>query len=187
MTVLRRVGDLTAAPALRDLRAAERRILSAIRRQPDQSRAQLAKRLGLSPALMSGTVNAFLEEGWITERRVRRPARRGQPALHLRVEERMIAGLGLSLSTGGIAASSVDLTGRVLRTTHHATDAQDLARGIDVARQAISELLTTARSFAGITIWVPAMIRASGEIMEVTPSQKAVDFAAYRAALERPL
>jgi predicted NBD/HSP70 family sugar kinase len=73
----------------------------------------------------------------------------------------------------------------VLRTTHHATDAQDLARGIDVARQAISELLTTARSFAGITIWVPAMITASGEIMEVTPSQKGVDYTAYRAALER--
>jgi predicted NBD/HSP70 family sugar kinase len=184
MTVMRRVGDLTAAPALRDLRAAERRILSAIRRQPDQSRAQLAKRLGLSPALMSGTVTAFLEEGWITERRVRSPLRRGQPALHLRVREGSIAGLGVSLSTGGIAVSSVDLTGRVLRTTHHTTNAQDLGVGIDVAARAISDSLGSARCFAGITIWVPAMIRASGEIVEVTPTQKAVDYAAYRAALE---
>ena len=185
MTVLRRVGEPLDMPKLRKLRPAERRILNAIRRKPNQSRAKLAKELGLSPALLSGTVTTFLEDGWITEQRVHRPARRGQPALHLRVEERMIAGLGLSLSTGGIAASSVDLTGRVLQTTHHATDAQDLERGIDVARQAVCDLLTTAQSFAGITIWVPAMIAASGEIMEITPSQKGVDYSAYRAALER--
>lgn len=184
MTVLRRVGDPPGATALRTLRPAERRILNAIRHRPDQSRALLAKELCLSPALLSGTVSTFLEEGWITERRVRTPARRGQPALHLRIEERIIAGLGLSLSTGGIAASSVDLTGRVLQKAHHATNAQDLARGIEVARQAISDLLGSAQCFAGITIWVPAMIGATGEIMEVTPSQKQVDYAAYRSALE---
>lgn len=133
---------------------------------------------------MSGTVNTFLEEGWITEQRVRRSARRGQPALHLRAKERVIAGLGLSLSTGGIAASSVDLTGRVLQTNRHAADASDLARGTRIAEMAISDLLASARGFAGITIWIPAMIGTSGEIMEVTPSQTGVDYAAYRSMLE---
>jgi hypothetical protein len=168
---------------LRPLRPAERRVLGAIRREPGQSRAVLAKRLGLSPALMSGTVTTFLEEGWVAERRLRRPARRGQPALQLRVEEGSIAGLGISLSTGGIAAASVDLTGRILRTSHHATNAQNLTRGLEVAGDAITALLDSARSFAGITIWVPAMIGASGEIMEVTPSQRGVDFTTYRDAL----
>jgi predicted NBD/HSP70 family sugar kinase len=184
MTVLRRVGDRADARPLRSLRPAERRILNAIRQEPDQSRAMLAKRLGLSPALLSGTVSTFLDEGWITERRLRAPSRRGQPALLLRIEERTIAGLGISLSTGGIAASCVDLSGRVLRTTRHATNAQDLAGGVPVAEHAISDLLDSADSFAGITIWVPAMIAASGEIVEVTPSQRGVDFNAYRSALQ---
>jgi hypothetical protein len=133
MTVLRRVHDPADVPALRNLRPRGTQDPERDPAQTGPEPGQLARDLGLSPALLSGTVTTFLEDGWITEHRVRRPARRGQPALHLRVEERMIAGLGLSLSTGGIAASSVDLTGRVLRTTHHATDAQDLARGIDVA------------------------------------------------------
>jgi len=155
----------------------------AIKRQPDCSRASLAKHLGLSPALLSGAVNAFIDSGWVTERRAAASVGRGQPALLLRLREGAIAGIGVSLSTDGLAVSSVDLTGQTLASCRYETGAQDFDEALPQIQNAITELLGTAQHIAGITIWAPAMIGASGEILDLTPTQRTVDYRAYQQAL----
>ncbi|MEO1677305.1 MAG: ROK family transcriptional regulator [Pseudomonadota bacterium] len=184
MTVAQTLGEVAKPRRLREMRDTERVILEAIRRQPDQSRAQLAARLDLSPALLSATVGAFLREGWITEQRVREPARRGQPALHLRLRPGAIAGIGVSLSTGGIRAAAMDLGGRVIQTVKDPIGAQDFEAGLISVEAALAHLFPAADCFAGITFWVPALINRQGEIEEVTPSQRGVDFMRYKRALE---
>ena len=184
MTSTRTLGDHDHPTALRPLRPAERAVLDALRRRPGQSRAMLAADLGLSPASMSAVVGRFLSDGWITEKRVHRPARRGQPALHLRLRDGALAGLGLSLSTGGIRAASVDASGRILDLVESPVGADDAARGLAEAREAVDHLTASAEGFAGIGIWAPAMIGREGQILEVTPTQSGVDYAAFARMLE---
>ncbi len=184
MTVSQSLDDVSTATPLRPMRDTEREILEAIRRRPDQSRADLAQRLDYSRALMTQSVATFLEEGWITEKRERIPSRRGQPALRLKVRKGAIGGLGLSLSTGGIRGAVVDLSGVILGTAQSSINAQDMDAGSTAAVGIIEGLLRHADCFAGITIWVPAMISQTGEIEEVTPTQSGVDFHGYKAVLE---
>lgn len=177
-------GDRSAAPLLRPLKPSERAILEAIRREPGQSRAELAARLGVSPALMSGTVGRFLEEGWISEERHRTPAQRGQPALRTQVRKGAIAGLGVSLSTGGIEVAAMDLGGTLLGSVSLPLGAQDFDAGAPLLVRAVERLLPRAGCWAGITIWTPAMITEAGEITEVTPSQRGVRFQRYKTMLQ---
>jgi len=156
----------------------------AIKRQPECSRASLAKQLGLSPALMSGAVTAFLENGWVSERRDGTRVGRGQPALLLRLRAGAIAGIGVSLSTGGIVVSSVDLCGDTLASHSLGTDAQDFKQALPKIEDAMAALLDTAHHIAGITIWAPAMLNTSGDIIDLTPTQRSVDYLAYRQALK---
>lgn len=184
MTAMRILGDRPAPHRMRPLRETERAILEAIRRQPGQSRAQLAAGLRLSPALMSGTIATFLDEGWITEERQRRPTGRGQPALHLRLRPGAIGGLGVSLSSGGIQVAAMDLTGMAIGTIIEPIGAQDFDAALPALLAAVEELLHGAGCWAGITIWIPALLNTAGEIEEVTPSQRGVDFLRYKAELE---
>ncbi|MEL6169966.1 MAG: ROK family transcriptional regulator [Pseudomonadota bacterium] len=184
MTHPQTLDDVSVPKRLRQMRDTEREILEAIRRRPGQSRAELAQRLDYSRALLTQSVSSFLEEGWITEKREHVPSRRGQPSLRLKVRERAIAGLGLSLSTGGIRGAVVDLGGKILQTAENGINAQDLQVGSAAAVSIIRDLLSHADCFAGITIWAPAMISESGEIEEVTPTQSGVDFSGYKKILE---
>ncbi len=181
---MRNIGDSAPARLLRPLKPNERAILEAIRRKPGQSRAELAARLRLSPALLSGTVGRFLEDGWIREKRHRAPAQRGQPALRTQLQPGVIAGLGVSLSTGGIEAAAMDLSGGLLGAVSDRTGAQDIGAGAPVLAEAVEQLLPRARCWAGLTIWTPALINAAGKIEEVTPSQRGVNFLRYKAMLE---
>lgn len=184
MTFAQNLHDVSAPKPLRPMRETERQILEAIRRRPGQSRAELAQRLEYSRALMTQSVTVFLDEGWITEKREHVPSRRGQPALRLSIRERAIAGLGLSLSTGGIRGAAVDLSGTLLGTAESGISALDWEAGSAAAVGLVQSLLPHADCFAGVTIWAPAMINKSGEIEEVTPSQSGVDFMAYSQLLE---
>ena len=178
--------DETIPAALRVLKPAEQAILGEIQRQPNQSRAQIAKKLALSPALLSKTIGTFLTENWITEERVAQPTGRGQPALKLRVRPRAMAGVGLSLTTNGVVAATVGADGETLRLRRDATPAthrSGVARTVELVR----DMMASAERYCGVTIKVPGVIAADGTITEVTPTQSAIDFEYVRDRLQDAL
>ena len=85
---------------MRELNQNERRILDEIRRNPGLSRADVATRLGLSPALLTRFVTRFVGNGVLCEERETHMTRRGQPALKLSVCKGTVAGLGLGFDVG---------------------------------------------------------------------------------------
>lgn len=173
----------TMPKRLRALRHSEQLILGEVIRLPNQSRAQIAKTLALSPALLSKTIGAFVTEGLIAEKRVAQPSGRGQPALKLRVRSRAAAGLGLSLTTNGIVGATVGIDGATLQVLRDPTPASEPG-GLSCAARLVSQLLATADQFASITIQVPGIIDPDGSIVEVTPTQRVIDFPAFRKHLE---
>ena len=172
----------TTPKRLRPLKRSEQLILGEVIRLPNQSRADIAKTLALSPALLSKTIGTFVTEGWITEKRVAQPSGRGQPALKLRVRSRAAAGIGLSVTTNGIGASTVGLDGATLQSLRDPTPAF-APEAPDCAVRLVEQMLGTADQFAKITIQVPGIINTDGTIEEVTPSQRAIDFPEFRRRL----
>ena len=175
--------DETMPKRLRPLKPSEQLILGEVVRLPNQSRAQIAKSLDFSPALLSKTIGTFVTERLISEERVAQPSGRGQPALKLRARSRAAAGIGLSLTTNGIVGATIGIDGATLQVLHDQTPAFEpdaRARTCRLVRQ----LLTTADQFADITIKVPGIIDPDGTIVEVTPTQSIIDFSAFSRHLE---
>ena len=175
--------DETMPTRLRPLRRSEQLILGEVIRLPNQSRAQIAKTLDLSPALLSKTIGAFVTEGLIIEKRVAQPSGRGQPALKLRVRARSVAGIGLSLTTNGIVGATVGIDGATLQVLCDPTAASE-PDAFSRTSCLVNRLLNSADRFANITIQVPGIIAPDGTVVEVTPSQRAIDFPAFRRHLE---
>ena len=133
---------------MRKLNQNERRILDKIRRSPGLSRAEVATSLGLSPALLTRFVTRFLGNGVLCEERETSKTRRGQPALKLSVCPEAVAALGLSMSTEGLYAAALDLTGEVFgveRRERTWTDTQD---AVSVALDALIPLIEVATTWS---------------------------------------
>ena len=166
------------------LTVAERAILDLVRREPDLSRAEIAARLVLSPAMLSKAVTRFCALGLMTERREARPRLgRGQPALRLRVRPDAVVSLGVSLSTSGLSAAAVDLTGGILdvrRCACPATGFEDAREALGASLDALLRAHGGRERLAGIGFWLPALLDRSGAIQEVTPSQRGIDFNRFR-------
>ncbi len=172
---------------MKKLNQNERRILDEIRRNPGISRADVASRLKLSPALLTRLVSRFLDKGILREVRETQITRPGQPALKLSVCARAVAGLGLSMSTEGLFAAALDLTGEVIGIERKEKTWQDIDDAVEAAFIALKPLLQTAKYLAGVTIWVPAVSSPGGGIAEYAPSQRDLDYEALCTGLNKKL
>lgn len=169
--------------ALGGLTGAQRAIIMLVTRKPGLSRAEIAVDLGLSPALLSKAVNGFLDAGLMMEAR-ERPRGRGQPALRLEIAPGAVSAIGVSVSTDGVTVATSDLAGDVLSVERFAVNGADfdaahvgLSHGIERARRHTARL-------AGIGIWIPALMDTQDRIVEITPSQRAIDFDGFRRRLQ---
>ena len=169
---------------MKQLSLTERRILDQIRRQPGVSRADVAQQLGLSPALLTKVATRFVGDGVLSEKRQRNQTQRGQPALKLSVRNRSVVGLGLSLSTDGVCGAAQDLTGETVAVRRHSFDWDDPASAVQAAEAVLRAIPVWDAHIAGITIWAPGLPDASGELVEVTPSQNALDYSRLRRDLQ---
>ncbi len=172
---------------MRALNHNERRILDEIRRNPENSRADIATKLQLSPALLTRFVSRFLGNGVVREVRETYNTRRGQPALKLSVCPGAVAGLGLSMSTEGLFAASLDLTGEIKGIERREKNWEDIDDAVELAFNALAPLISTAEHIVGLSIWVPAVASPGGGIAEFTPSQRALDYEELCAGLAKRL
>ena len=171
--------------ALADLTLSERAILSLIRRHPGASRAGIAAQLNLSPAMLTKAIATFQVAGLVAEERDSAPRGRGQPVRHLHLRPKQVAGLGVSLSTRGITVAAQDLDGTPLAHRSLPVPATDTRAALAATTAALEEMRGLTRSVAGIGLWLPALQDLSGAVVEVTPSQRGIDHAAFCDHLSR--
>jgi predicted NBD/HSP70 family sugar kinase len=185
MNAGRRVSDVhDSAAAFPALTPAERSIFDLVRREPGLSRTEIARRLSLSPAMLTKTVTQFCRLGLMSEERDSRPRLgRGQPALRLAVPPHAAAGIGISLSTAELKTAAVDLSGTVRSVRRHSIAATAFDKAASALTKDVQALIDDCERVTGIAISVPALLGASGEIVDVTPSQRGIDFEAFRRVL----
>lgn len=168
-------------PALA-LTPTERRILEWIRAHPGQSRADIARIVKVSKAMLSKAVGRFLDHGLVTERREDAPAQgRGQPALLLKTVPNAVIGIGVELTTRGLDVAALNLDCGVL-VRDVAPPPADFDRPVVIAdvEAAIDRVLAKAGGrrtmIAGIGIAVPGILDRQGRISELTPTQRHIPF-----------
>jgi len=125
------------------------------------SRADLARRTGLSRATVSDIVNGFLLAGAVTESEVA-PSNGGRPPIRLRFEDGWRHLVGVELGASHISGVRTDLRGHVLAAFHEAapvaTDPEATLAALDAG---IAGLLAAVPSVPvlGIGIGVPSPVR----------------------------
>lgn len=129
------------------------------------SRASLATRTGLTRAGVSTLTDELIRAGLLVELGRDRPGRVGRPGSALGLAETGLCGLGAEVGVDRIAASAMDLRGRV-RIRREAPSANRasapgavLARLREMADAVAAEAVRCGLRPAGLAVAVPALVR----------------------------
>jgi len=98
-------------------------LLNLIWREPQPSRADLARLSGLSRSTVSGIVTELISTGLVLESHVA-PSNGGRPPIALRTADERFHLLGVELGASHITAVRTDLRGRIIETAHAHHDVQ---------------------------------------------------------------
>lgn len=136
-------------------------VLNLVRDDSTLSRADIARKTGLSPAAVTGIVEHLLREGLVSEGPVALTGAVGRPPMHLSFNPEARLALGIALDVGVMCAALVDLGG-----TTQAIFRAEVARGADpdavldgaaaLARQALGD--APADRVIGAGMAVPGMV-----------------------------
>jgi glucokinase-like ROK family protein len=151
------------------------------------SRADLARRFGLSRATVSDIVGSFVELGVVTESQIA-PAGGGRPPLRLQFQDGWRHVIGVELGASHVSGVRADLRGRVLARFDAAPDVDGDPTGtlaqVDAGiRQLLSSDLDTP--VIGLGVGVPSPVRRSegGRLAtRLFPRWAGVDVAAHLRA-----
>ena len=152
----------------------ERRLLGALRIAGPLSRAELARRLSLTRASVTGMVDDLFARGFVVEDAAaladgRRDA--GRPGIALRLAPGGAYFLGVEIGVGIIRLALIDLTGRPVETESHAVAA-------DIAPEAVIGLLRSRVAafrahpaygprLSGIGVTVPGLVSRTGHVVNL--------------------
>lgn len=167
----------------------ERRILEWIRSHPGHSRADIARIVKVSKAMLSKAVSRFLDHGLVTERREAGLAQgRGQPALLLKIVPDAVVGIGIELTSRSLDVAVLNLDCAILaREVGPPPFDVSLAPLLDQIDGAIGRVLAQSgckdAMIAGIGLAIPGILDRAGNISELTPTQRHIPFKALRDGL----
>lgn len=137
------------------------------------SRAEIARRTGLSRAAVSSLVGELIEQDLLRELGQGESAG-GKPPTLLALNERARDIVAIDLGNQPFQAALVDLSGRI-RARTKAPDATDDATGseaVDVAIDMIDELVDTATApVLGIGVGAPGVVATDGWVLEASNLQ----------------
>lgn len=148
------------------------RVLRSLRDDGPASRAQLAQRTGLAKATVSAIVTDLVATGAVRDDDpVAGAGRTGRPGRPVSLDGSHVVGLGLEVNVDYVAATALDLAGRVHLSTEvplapsEAADAADAALH-RLARDSIATLEAQGRRVLGVTLAVPGQVdRVSGSVL----------------------
>ena len=150
--------------------------LESLLRDGAGSRAELARRIGVTKATASALVSDLADRGLVTEDEAAPDGRAGRPAALVRAASWSVGGLGLQIEVDRVVACLVDLTGEVrIRCSARADNrrskpARVLARVEEVALQALAEAAASDLRCAGAALAVPGLVDPGTRELFVAPN-----------------
>lgn len=154
----------------------EKKILFEIKHKKQLSRANLVQNLGLSKAMLTITINEFINKNLVTEAREKpKKNKKGQPALRLTFNPSAYNFVGINVSSGGIASAVCDLDGNEIWLS----PMEELETDIDklkyqVKKKIENALMNTNAPCNHIGFFVPGFVSSDQEILEITPFQESI-------------
>ncbi|WP_406858968.1 ROK family transcriptional regulator [Streptomyces sp. HUAS MG47] len=158
-------------------------VLGDVRASGRASRADVARRTGLTRPTVSSLVGELLDRGLVRETELRQDGTVGRPGRQLELDGRRVAALGLEVNSRYLAACSVDLAGRTVQERRRVHDAS--RSGADETIRALAalavELIEDAERsglrVAGIGVAVPGPVAAATGRVHAAPNLHWADVA----------
>ncbi|KQX66906.1 hypothetical protein ASD06_05555 [Angustibacter sp. Root456] len=147
------------------------RVLRSLRDEGPASRAQLAQRTGLAKATVGVIVTDLVSSGAVRDDDpVADAGRTGRPGRPVSLDGSDVVGLGLEVNVDYLAATALDLAGRVrLSTQVPLAPSNPDAAGValqSLARESLATLEADGRRVLGVTLAVPGQVdRATGSVV----------------------
>ncbi|MER3482798.1 MAG: sugar kinase, partial [Meiothermus sp.] len=117
----------------------QRVVLEAIRLHEPVSRAEIARRTGLTNQTVSNIVGELLGRG-VVQVGSKRMGRRGQPALEISLNPQGAFSIGLHLDRDHLAGVLMDLKGTVHRQVSYEAQMPSPAKALKLMQKAVLEL-----------------------------------------------
>jgi predicted NBD/HSP70 family sugar kinase len=152
----------SALAPLRDLSQAA--VLRLIAAEPRIARAEIARRLGLSPATVTTVTRRLIETGIVRVAETA-PSRGGRPRLLLEIVGGAAHALGVKIAADHVTTVIVDLDGEVVERADRPFDAvaaDPVGRLAALLRPVVDGKLS--RSLLGVGLGVPGVVGATGHV-----------------------
>jgi predicted NBD/HSP70 family sugar kinase len=158
-------------------------ILELIRFKQPLARVDLARLSGLRPSTVSKIVEQLIEEGWVREGAVIKPAR-GRPSIMLSVNSEKVT-FALDLRPDRAILAVVDLSGRFL-SRETVTVFSDLRKTITHIGKRMRALRKehSAKSFEGVGVSLPGRVHPSSQRVLLAPNMNWREFDLKKALEE---
>ncbi|HLF27486.1 MAG TPA: ROK family transcriptional regulator [Anaerolineae bacterium] len=148
-------------------------LLNLIQASGPISRADLARRSGLSPATVSGIINILVEDGLVTEKAVG-DSSGGRPPIMLALNSEAGYVVGVKLTEEHIVTALTDLNAQVRqRLTVPLARADDPETVVDALSQALAQLRRTSgisrAKLRGVGVGLAGIIDAAGGVLRYSP------------------
>lgn len=145
-------------------------ILALLARRGPLSRAQIAERLGLSPATITASTRRLLAEGLLAEEDPR-PSPAGRPSIPLRLVPASTHAIGVQVAHEHVTAVIARLDAAVVRSVRHdfdpaAPDAVD--RLMALIRAEIDEAERRRMPLSGVGVAVPGIVEPETGILRIS-------------------
>lgn len=138
-------------------------VLAHIGAHGSASRAELARNLNISPALVTRLTRELLKDGLIHEIEYR-PSQGGRPAQHLGLTSDSLGAIGIKVAPDHLTLVEVGVDGIVRRATTEdfdATDRMALTRIVDVVTRFVAN--SDHASILGIGVGLPGSVQGQSE------------------------
>ena len=150
--------------------------LEALMADGPTSRAELARKLGVTKATASSLVADLLERGLVRERDIAVQGRVGRPAVELEASGGSVGALGLQVEVDRVVALVVDLHGQV--RAHHRIDGGNadarpskvLTRLERAAGRVLAEAEGAGLEVSGAALAVPGLVDPTTRALRVAPN-----------------
>jgi predicted NBD/HSP70 family sugar kinase len=145
-----------------------------VREQADISRADLAKRTGLTKSTVSLLVHELIREGWLREQQIAVTERVGRRPTPLCLDDRRLVLLGAELGVDFLVVMACDLTGKVLtvlrETYEHKNPQTSAERLVALTKRVLTKIERSGRVALGLGVGVPGVVDATGSILKSAPN-----------------
>lgn len=160
---------VASTASIRDLNRSA--ILRLIARHAPIARAEIARRLGVSPATVTAVTRDLIEQGFV-EVVDRAPSRGGRPALLLDIVGSAAHALGVKIAADHIVGVRVNLDADVVERFEHAFDAaapDALERLVELLRPYVESTDEELSPLLGIGLGVPGIVQNDGDATLTAP------------------